>query len=231
MTFPIIFGHRGASHIEPENTLLAFERAFADGALGIEFDVRSSMDNKIVVIHDETINRTSNATGKVNSYQLEELLTFDFGKREKIPTLNEVLSKYGNKYWLNIEIKEEGLEENIIELIKKYKITHKLVISSFLIPVLNKVKELDEAVPTAFLYDFPLNDLNELMNEVRVDGLHPSKKHVTKELIINAHAKSLSVRTWTVDEISLAENFYKMGVDGIITNNPKAIIEALTTKK
>ena len=231
LTIPIIFGHRGASNCEPENTLLAFERAFSDGAQGIEFDVRSTKDNKIVIIHDETINRTSNGTGKVKDFTLNELLIFNFGKNEKIPTLKEVLSKYGNKYWLNIEIKEEGLEQQIVKLIKDHKISQKIVISSFLIPVLNKIKEFDKEIPTAFLYDFPMDDLDELIKEIDINGLHPGKNQVSEELITNAHSKSLVVRSWTIDEISIAKEFSKIGIDGIITNNPKVIISAITTKK
>lgn len=231
MNIPIIFGHRGASSSYPENTMEAFKQAFIEGALGIEFDVRFSADNEIVIIHDELIDRTSNGTGKVNSLTLKELRNFDFGFGEKILTLKEILLEFGNKYWLNIEIKEAGLEEQLVQLIYKYKISEKVVVSSFYGEVLNKIKEIRSEIPTAFLYDFPINDLDELTNEIRIDGIHPGKDQINQKLIDQAHERSLSVRSWTIDEIDLALNFASINIDGIITNTPKAIIKALKTKK
>lgn len=231
MNIPIIFGHRGASSSYPENTMKAFKQAFFQGALGIEFDVRFSTDNEIVIIHDELIDRTSNGSGKVNSLTLKELRNFDFGFGEKIPTLKDVLLEFGNKYWLNIEIKEEGLEEQLIQLLHKHKISEKFVISSFYGDVLNKIKEISGEIPTAFLYDFPIYDLDELANEIRINGIHPRKDQINQKLIVQAHERSLSVRGWTIDEIDLALNFASINIDGIITNTPKAIINALKTKK
>ena len=93
MNLPLIFGHRGASALEPENTMRAFTRAFNDGAHGIEFDVRLTADNRIVVIHDKTLVRTSNGQGLVKNLTVEELLKYDFGLREKIPTLEDIDKK------------------------------------------------------------------------------------------------------------------------------------------
>ncbi|NHJ05170.1 MAG: glycerophosphodiester phosphodiesterase [Candidatus Heimdallarchaeota archaeon] len=231
MKLPIIFGHRGASSEHPENTMKAFKQAFIEGALGIEFDVRFSADNEIVIIHDELINRTSDGIGKVNSLTLKELRNFDFGLGEKIPTLKEVLLEFGNKFWLNIEIKEVGLEEQLVRLLSQNKISEKFVVSSFYGEVLNKIKEISSKIPTAFLYDFPINNLDELTNEIQIDGIHPGKNQINQKLIDQAHERSLSVRGWTIDEIDLAINFTSINIDGIITNTPKIIINALKTKK
>lgn len=226
----MIFAHRGASIKAPENTLKAFNLAFKEGANGIEFDIRLSADNVIVVIHDGTINRTSNSTGKVNSLTLEELQKFDFGEGEKIPTLKEVLEKFGNKYWLNIEIKEEGFEPILVDLLEELKVKEKIVISSFLIPVLLKIKELAPEIPTGYLYEYNLNELDGLLEEVTVNGIHPVKENVTKELIQDAHQKNLAVRAWTVDDPEIAKKLAENGIDGIITNDPKGIFAALNSK-
>lgn len=230
MSYPLIFGHRGASIRAPENTLKAFNLAFKEGANGIEFDIRLSTDNEIVVIHDETIDRTSNSSGKVNSLTLEKLQKFDFGEGEKIPTLKEVLTKFGNKHWLNIEIKEEGLELILVDLLKNLKVKEKIVISSFLLPTLIKIKELAPEIPTGYLYEFHLNDLDGLLDEVSINGIHPVKENITKKIIQEAHQKNLAVRAWTVDDPKMAQKLAENGIDGIITNNPKGIIAALSKK-
>ncbi len=227
----MIFGHRGASIRAPENTLKAFDLAIKEGANGIEFDIRLSADNEIAIIHDETINRTSNSTGKVNSLTLEELQKFDFGEGEKIPALKEVLEIFGNKHWLNIEIKEEGLEQILVDLLKELKVKEKIVISSFLIPVLFKMKELAPEIPTGYLYEYDLDDLDGLLEEVAINGIHPIKENITKKLILEAHQKNLAVRAWTVDDTEIARKLAENGIDGIITNDPKGIITALNLKK
>ncbi|MHA1213294.1 MAG: glycerophosphodiester phosphodiesterase [Candidatus Heimdallarchaeota archaeon] len=127
----IIFGHRGASALEPENTMRAFARAFQDGATGIEFDIRLTKDKQIVVIHDKSINRTSNGKSLVKDMTYKELQEYDFGKGEKIPLLKDVLKLYGNRFWLNIEIKETGFEKEVVELLHKFEIKKKCLISSF----------------------------------------------------------------------------------------------------
>jgi len=230
LSYPKIFAHRGASIKAPENTLKAFDLAIKERANGIEFDTRLSADKVIVVIHDGTINRTSNSSGKVNSLTLEELQKFDFGEGEKIPTLKEVLEKYGNKYWLNIEIKEEGFEPILVDLLKELNVKEKIVISSFLIPALLKIKELAPEIPTGYLYEYDLNELDGLLEEVTVNGIHPVKENVTKELIQDAHQKNLTVRAWTVDDPEIAKKLAENGIDGIITNDPKGIIAALNSK-
>ena len=226
----LIFGHRGASKRAPENTIKAFRLAFEEGAEGIEFDIRLSADNEIVVIHDATIDRTSNGIGKVNELNFSELSEYNFGEGEKIPSLREVLKIFGNTYWLNIEIKEIGLEEILVDLLLELRITEKIVISSFLLPALVKIKELDENLSTAYLYDFALDDLESLLEEVQVDGIHPGKKNTTKNIVQAAHEKKLAVRVWTVDDPKLAKELTKYGVDAIITNAPKEIIVALEAK-
>ncbi len=226
----MIFAHRGASIKAPENTLKAFDLAIKEGANGIEFDIRLSADEVIVVIHDGTINRTSNSTGKVNSLTLEELQKFDFGEGEKIPTLKEVLEKFGNKYWLNIEIKEEGFELILVDLLKELKVKEKIVISSFLIPALLKIKKIAPEIPTGYLYEYDLNELDGLLEEVTVNGIHPVKENITKELVQDAHQKNLAVRAWTVDNPEIAQKLAEYGIDGIITNDPKGIIAALNSK-
>ncbi len=230
MSYPLIFAHRGASKRAPENTLKAFNQGIKEGANGIELDIRITSDKEIVVIHDETIDRTSNSSGKVNALTLQELLKYDFGEGEKIPTLKQVLKKFGNRCWLNIEIKEEGFEQILVELLKEQQIIEKIVISSFLIPTLIKIKELAPEIQTGYLYNFNLDDLDGLLEEVIINGIHPEKGTITKKTIQDAHRKDLVIRAWTVDDPKIAKKLAESGIDGIITNDPKRIITALSKK-
>ena len=230
MKLPMIFGHRGASALEPENTMKAFDQAFQDGADGIEFDVRLSADNQIVIIHDPLINRTSNGFGFVKKKTYQELLEFDFGKGEKIPLLKDILKKYGNEKWLNIEIKEQGFEEQLLEILDTLDIRQKYVISSFKIPVLRKIKELNPQIPTAYLYQYGPINLQGLIAKIGCEGIHPKYTIVNKRLISEALYYRLAVRAWTVDNMRKAWKLTKMRIDGLITNNPKKLILYLKNK-
>ncbi|MCE7743816.1 MAG: glycerophosphodiester phosphodiesterase [Candidatus Heimdallarchaeota archaeon] len=231
MKLPMIFGHRGASSSEPENTMRAFIQAFQDGADGIEFDVRLTADNQMVVIHDSLINRTSNGFGLVRKKTYQELLGFDFGKGEKIPLLEDVLKKFGNKKWLNIEIKEQGFEEQLLEMLDKLEINQKFVISSFEISVLEKIKELNSEIPTAFLYQTIRFNLQALISKIQCDGLHPKHTLVNRRLFSEARYYRLAIRAWTVDSKRKAWNLTKLGIHGIITNNPKKLLLYLKEKQ
>jgi glycerophosphoryl diester phosphodiesterase len=230
LTKPKIQGHRGASAIEPENTMRAFTRAFDDGADGIEFDIRLTADKKIIVIHDKTINRTSNGKGLVKNYTFDELLKFDFGLGEKIPLLEDVITTFGKKFWLNIEIKEVGFEKQFVELLHDLGITDKIIISSFKSQVLKEVKSLDSSLSTAFIYNTNNPNLIKLKKSVGIDAIHPKKTLVTKRLVEKAYSLNLPIRTWTVDQPKTAIKLANLGVDTIVTNNPKVIIQALEKK-
>ncbi len=231
MKLPMIFGHRGASSIEPENTMKAFQQAFEDGADGIEFDVRLTADNQMVIIHDSLINRTSNGIGLVRKKTYQELLEFDFGKGEKIPLLEDVLKKFRNQKWLNIEIKEQGFEKQLIELLDKLKITRKYVISSFDISVIQKIKELNSEIPTAFLYQTIRFNLQALISKTQCDGIHPKHTIVNRRLFSEARYYRLAIRAWTVDSERKAWKLTKLGINGIITNNPKKLLLYLKEKQ
>ena len=227
----IIFGHRGASAIKPENTMLAFQKAIDDGAHGIEFDIRITKDRKIVVIHDATINRTSNGTGKVSKLTYNELLEFDFGKGEKIPLLSLILEKFGNNYWLNIEVKEEGFEKELVELIGEMKLTKKFVISSFNTNVLKKLSKINKSLPLALLFVNKSGDLGRRKENLGINSIHPNKNSINKRLMKKAVKYNLIVRAWTVNNITKAKKLVKLGVEGIITDNPKEILNGLLNEK
>ncbi|MBD3191551.1 MAG: hypothetical protein GF308_12955 [Candidatus Heimdallarchaeota archaeon] len=231
MTKPLIFGHRGAPYNQPENTLKSFKQAFQDGADGIEFDVRLTSDKEMIVIHDETINRTTNGTGFVKELTHMEIRQVNINNKLKIPTLEEVVKKFGNEKWLNIEIKEPGFEKQLIELLNDLQITKKIVLSSFFVSVIQEINNISKKFSTALLFTYEINDFQSLKKEMVIDSIHPHHKLVNKELMDQAKNNKLAVRAWTVDNPTKALSLTKIGIDGIITNNPKKIITKLKTLK
>ena len=236
----INFAHRGASGDYPENTLLAFEEGIKCGASGIELDVHKTKDNKIVVIHDEDIERTFKGKGLVKDFTLNELKEFNTRKElfknfktSKIPTLEEVLNLIKNSnVILNIELKTdeihyEGIEEDVINLINKYKMNNKVIISSFNPKSIKICKEINEEIKTGLLYYKPMEDVIEFAKSLKADAIHPDLRLVSKELIDEAHKNNLEVNVYTVDALIYMRKLIEAKADGIFTNYPALLDEIM----
>jgi len=217
----LIVAHRGASAYEPENTLRSFKKALAFRPFAIECDVRATKDDKLVVIHDSRIDRTTNGKGFVRDFMFRELRKFDAGKGEKIPSLQEVLSFIKNKKpMLIIEMKEPGTEKAIVELVKKNKLGSKIIIVSFYASAIKKIKKFSN-IKTGFIFSrVQPSEAVTIAIKAKADFLLPRYNLVTPELVKKAHEKNLQVITWTVDEKKLALKLIAFGIDGIASNKP-----------
>ena len=231
-----IFAHRGASGYAPENTLEAFRLAMEQGADGMELDVHLTKDGEVVVIHDETLDRTSNGHGNVRDYTLEELKKFSFHNHmEKyqgvqIPTLKEVLNLVKNSCMkVNIELKTgiywyEGIEEKTMDIVKTMGMEDRVIYSSFNHYSIQKVLEQNSDAETAYLFsDVPLN-MEKYAKDTGVKGLHPAVYHLKMADFLETYLKSgLKVRVWTVNNKEDMKMFMDAGVDAVITNYPDII--------
>lgn len=231
-----IFAHRGASGYAPENTLEAFRLAMEQGADGMELDVHLTKDGEVVVIHDETLDRTSNGHGNVRDYTLEKLKKFSFHNHmEKyqgvqIPTLKEVLNLVKNSCMkVNIELKTgiywyEGIEEKTMDIVKTIGMEDRVIYSSFNHYSIQKVLEQNSDAETAYLFsDVPLN-MEKYAKDTGVKGLHPAVYHLKMADFLETYMKSgLKVRVWTVNNKEDMKMFIDAGVDAIITNYPDII--------
>lgn len=233
---PLVLAHRGASAYAPENTLAAFNLAFELGADGIELDVSLTRDGIPVVIHDDTVDRTTNGRGAVNQFTLAELQRLDASNRmekyrgEKIPTLEEALRAVGKRGLVNIEIKSTGLKTDGVEMAVLAAIENtgapRVLISSFNPLALRRMFLLDPRLPRGLLYAPRLPIFLRrawLRPLVRPAALHPHFSMVTRELVAWAHQRGYHVNTWTVDEPDVARRLIEWGVDGIITNKPDVL--------
>jgi glycerophosphoryl diester phosphodiesterase len=220
----MIMGHRGAKALEPENTLLSIRRAMEIGVDAVEIDVHLTKDKEVVVIHDSTVDRTTNGKGPIGSYTLEEIKKLDAGKGEKIPTLEEVIEFVKDKVRLIIELKEEGTEDKVVELIKRYNMFASAYIISFWHMLVKKIKEMDSRIKTGvLLVGCPVDAC--IARSASADALVMNYAFVNKELVDKAHQEGLKVFIWNIDDRDMLRPYVDMGVDGIGSNDPRILVE------
>lgn len=229
-----IYAHRGSSGTHPENTLAAFKATAKLPVHGVEFDVHMTKDRELVVIHDETINRTSNGTGFIKDMTLAELKEFDFGswfspkfKQEAIPTLREVLYIYKDTHHhLNIELKSdvfpyEGMEQEVLQMLLDYRLEARVVISSFNHEMVRNFKQLAPQIETAILFMEVMIEPHKYAEVVGADALHAFFPTVLRQMGVEAIASGKKVRVFTVNEEKYADMLEKVGVDAIFTDFPE----------
>lgn len=212
-------GHRGASAYEPENTLTSFRRAIELGVDAIELDVRKTKDNELVVIHNADVNKTTNGNGPVNSFTLEEIKKFVTKKGEHIPTLEDVLDSVAKRVKILVELKEEGTEEKVIELIQRKKLIDNVIIISFDEEVLRKVRELNDNVTLGLIYVRHKNPIQSALL-LKAEYLLPLYRFTHSVNVTKAHEAGLKVIVWTINTKEEAIEYKKKGVDGIATDRP-----------
>lgn len=242
---PRVWAHRGCSLVYPENTLSAFcAAAEIDGIAGIELDVQLTKDNVLVVIHDETVERTTNGSGNVRDFTLEELKTLAIAGKdgivEHIPTMEEVcvlLQDYchRNGLLINIELKNskiryEGMEEMLLELIQKYDLKDYVIYSSFLPESMGLMKQLDNSVQTGILGSDE-RWCREQMVLTNADAIHPWIGGLSLLLDKEESGEKYPIRVWNTEEpffgqdrILREKNMLKyrnLGATDVITNVPE----------
>lgn len=241
-----IFAHRGASGTFPENTMAAFNAAARTGCYGIELDVQLSKDGELVIIHDEKVDRTTNKSGFVVDYTLEELQSFNASKlhtkaspNEHIPTFKEYCEfAKDKKFVTNVEIKTgvyyyEGIEEKTLTLIKKYALEDRILFSSFNPLSLIKLQQLmpnilgitynsKNAIPCALLTETAIDNVGALCRQHGFVAWHPGLKQLDEKHIEarvnNCHKNGIEVNVWTVNEALDFKRLEAADVDGVFTN-------------
>ena len=234
---PLIFGHRGASAYAPENTLAAFRLALEQGADGVELDVTLSADGVPVVIHDDTLDRTTTGKGPVSRRKLAELKNLEagypakFGAQfagQRLPTLAEVFDAGGEQPIINVELKRDRspgrqLARRVVDLIHAHGKQGHVIISSFQLSSLGRVKALDPDMPVALLYMLPLFGprlAKCLAQRLPHEAHHPAAQGLTAADIAWCHQQGLRVNVWTLDDEPGLRRLALDGVDGLITNRP-----------
>jgi glycerophosphoryl diester phosphodiesterase len=210
---PLLLGHRGARAEKyiPENTLASFDLALAQGCDGFEFDVRLTVDGQAVICHDPVIHGLT--------------ITECSAQQLRLPSLREVLIRYQNTAFLDIELKVSGLQTVITDLLRNIPPARGFVVSSFLPEVLQTIHELDAGVPLGLICETSV-ELNR-WPQLPVDYVIPRYKLVRQDIVSEIKDAGRKILVWTVNAEAGIKRFSKWGVNGIISDNPKRLARAL----
>lgn len=241
LPIPVVVGHRGDMRYAPENTLASFEQAIKKGADAIEFDVKLTADSQVIVLHDQTVDRTTNGTGNVAKLRLAALRILDAGVQfpgkfpgERIPTLDEVLETAGKRIFLNIELTNystpnDGLVPKVVDHVKKHNLQSRVLFSSFFASNLRKSRLLLPEVPRGLLTmpgwmgiwgrTFSWRGNYAALNLYMTD--------VNTGLVNRIHAAGKQVITWKPTSEEDIKHMIDLGVDSIITDDPALALHLL----
>ena len=222
-----VVGHRGAAGLEPENTLPSIEKAIELGVDQIEVDARVTKDGRLVVIHDETVDRTTNGHGYVKYLTFDELRKLDAGDGERIPTLREVLEHTKGKVILQIELKVKEAAEPVVNLVEEMDAVVNVVITSFMHELLEKVHQLNPNIRTGALFFDVEGDIYRRALDVHSDTIHVYHKNIDASLAEKAHRRGLKVEAWNPDEEEEMKRMIDHGVDVISSNRPDILLNLL----
>ena len=224
-----IIGHRGAAELEPENTIRSIIKAIECEANFVEVDIRRTKDGVLIAMHDETVDRTTNGTGKVSELTFEEIRKLDAGKGEKVPTIEEILDVTKGKVKLILELKEKGYEDQVIELIKSKNMINDVIVVSFHANAIRRIKELEPRITTGYLFMKSPFQALEIAKSCGAKILGAYYKVVNSSFIYMAKSYGFKTIVWTVNNEKDIINMIKIGVDGITSDNPclvKKILES-----
>ena len=236
---PWVISHRGDSQNFPENTLAAIQAAVAAGVPMIEIDVMFSHDRKLVVIHDATLERTTNGRGAVKDFTMQELKQLDAGSwfsskfaDERLPELYEVLDLVNGQARLNIEIKAQAyehhhpadaIERQVVELVKQKKMGGSVLISSFEIDILVQVAAMQDPPAIALISRTPASKrIVEICSHLKLFSWHPACRIATPHQVNRMHAAGLKVFPYKVDTFDDYIRMMDLKVEGVITDDPVA---------
>lgn len=240
-----VIAHRGLSGLYPENTLVSFRKAMELGVDMMELDILLSRDDQLIVIHDETLDRTTSGRGRVRDKSLRELERLDAGswfasefRDERLPTLGDVLDLVGDESLLNVEIKTEavtdrregGIVERTIRLIHDRGFGERVVISSFDPRALHHSREIDPKIPRATLYNRDFHSGKapaEIIAETDSASLNLSRRQVNETIVKQCHDQGKLVLVYTVNGVADMQRMISMGVDGLFTDRADLMLKLL----
>nr|WP_321227014.1 glycerophosphodiester phosphodiesterase family protein [uncultured Psychroserpens sp.] len=225
MQKPLKIGHRGAKNHVAENTIESIEKALEFGVDGVEIDVHKCASGELVVFHDFTLDRMTNASGEIGKYTLTQLKSLKVKRRFLIPTLQEVLDVIDKKCMLNIELKGKDTAAETCKIVSHY-IENKgwtndlFLISSFQEKELEEVFKIDKNLRLGVLTKANVTDAMEFAKTINAYALHPNYSLLSKDNVKLAQQKGYKVMTWTVNDDESIKRMTSYGVDAIISDNP-----------
>jgi glycerophosphoryl diester phosphodiesterase len=232
---PAIIAHRGASAYAPENTLAAFELAVRQKADAIELDAQLTVDGHVMVFHDDTLDRTTGAQGRLVDSKMADLRRLDAGSHfdvayrgEPIPTLDEVFDLVGRQTYINIELKnypslKDHLPEKVAAIVKKHNLAERVMFSSFNPLALIRIRRILPQIPIGLLADSGKKGAwarSWIGTFMRYQSLNPALEDVDQRLVERTRRRGCRLLVYTVDRSEDMRRLFHMGVDGIFTDDP-----------
>ena len=233
----LVVAHRGASGRMPENTFASFELAVQSKADMVELDVHPCKDGELVVMHDETVDRTTDGTGKISDKRLAEIGQLNaaakstLGRREPVPTFAEVLERLAGRIPIAVEVKHgssvyPGVESEVVRVIREHGAEDRVELISFDLDCLMNLKRLDGSLKTGFVFIGNMASFADILKG-QVDALHGRWNFITREQVDHARKLGLPTFVWTVDSPSDIRDALALGADGVVTDFPERVIGAL----
>ena len=242
-----VIGHRGDGGSAPENTLAAIEKGIQAGANMVEIDVHETRDGVVCVMHDKSVDRTTNGKGKIKDLTWDEIRQLDAGswyngayKGERVPSLEQVIAQINGRVLLLIELKNgtpyyPQIEEKVVGLIRQHHAESWCVVQSFHMSILQRIHQLDPEIRLQKLAFFAIPSLG-FSFDLAFHSFHPEKEpfiesynlnylFVTKKLIHRLHQEGKKINVWTIDSPDVIRKMVNMGVDGVITNHPELAVQ------
>lgn len=222
----INYAHRGASEYAPENTLCSFYLGLVQGANGIETDVHMTKDNVLVLFHDDTIDRVTNGKGSISDYTYKELQNFDVISKDKkltdkIPTFEDFLKHFSfRNLTFAVELKQSNIEKETIDMLEKYNMLKKTILTSFDYSNLKRAYEVNKNYRLGYLVDEVNDEIIDKMKEINGYEICPKAQNFDKNTVTYIYKKGLSVRAWGIYNTDIMKKAYNCGVNGMTVNFP-----------
>jgi glycerophosphoryl diester phosphodiesterase len=222
-----VVGHRGAAGVLPENTLKGFRYAIELGCHYVECDVHLTCDERLVVMHDETVDRTTTGSGRIRELAFAAIRVLDAGEGEQVPTLDEVLATVQGKVRLLCELKGEGVEDAAVDAVRANGMEKDVVFTSFQRERIQRVKERNEALHIGAIFGNPTDDDISRALDMGVAGVGVYYKNLRMKTVEQVRGAGVDIRAWNPDTLAEQKAMIALGVTGVSTNRPDILLAHL----
>ena len=229
-----VIGHRGAAGLAPDNTFAGFDLALAMGVDGLETDVQRTKDGKLVLFHDDRLDKTTNGTGVLQETSWQELQQLDAGSwfdakytGERIPLLVEALKSYGTRTHFDLEVKQIGIEAEVLSMVEQLRLLDSITFTSQDFPTLCNIKEKNPLARVGYITGDVSEENVTSVAGARIQVLCPRAEKVTKYLVDQCHSLGLFVRACGKRNTELMRNAISAGVDGMTFDFPDVLLKEL----
>lgn len=227
-----IVAHRGASQVKPENTPAAMREAVRQGVWWVEFDVSLLGDGTLVTQHDATLDRCTNRTGPLSGLGLNDLAGIDAGDGEPLATLDQMLDVFEElELFANLEMKPHQVRAGKMAqavfdtLARRPWARERIIVSSFALSELERLRALDAEIPIAVLFGNPRDDWPDILTRLDAAAIHVEFEWLTIPMVERANAEGVDIRTYTINDPDAADPFRKAGLTGVITDHPPLYLD------